>query len=332
MFRPNWSFSSQKNPKCCNTSKDMKQKFSITSHMCFLTFTFHVGLLLPGGGEGRPGHADGQQRQQDGSQQPDPQGHPVRGGHGSPCPPSPPPSPGHWSHLRGSAQPSTAVVGVSLSLSGNHPVAWTGRWKRERGKRIFEEEEKRWRFSLNKKYLIFAIIIGYAETVSSLHWLFFWSGEKKMQQKKCRQTSHTRDIPKLWAGAATMRLYTSSIIILGLGVYCESHTVFLSGLQSNQSGVSPGPTAAAFQSSVSRMFYQLHTNLKWKNCSHANHLFHFSTHIFFFPLLTQTQRYLWPMSCRRLKKKNHMRDTTFFPFMRNRCTKSVALHCCHCCC
>lgn len=84
--------------KYCNESKRMKQNVCIFSHvflprLMLLTFRFHAGLLLPGGGDGRPGHADAQQRQQDGGQKPDPQGHPVRGGQGSPCPPSPPPPP-----------------------------------------------------------------------------------------------------------------------------------------------------------------------------------------------------------------------------------------------
>lgn len=72
-----------------------------------LTFRFQSGLPL-GGSEGRPGHADSQKGQQDSGQEPGPRGHPAIGGQRSPYPPSPPP-PGHWSHLRGSAQPSTAA-------------------------------------------------------------------------------------------------------------------------------------------------------------------------------------------------------------------------------
>lgn len=98
-----------------------------------LTFRFESGLLLLGGSDGRPGHTDSQQRQQDSSQQPGPRGHPVSGGQRSPYPPSPPP-PGHWSHLRGSAQPSTAA-GSALSLTGIHPITWAEKWKSERERR-----------------------------------------------------------------------------------------------------------------------------------------------------------------------------------------------------
>ena len=108
----------------------------VTGSSPLLTFRFQSGLLLLGGGEGRPGHADGQQGQQDGGQQPGPRGHPVSGGQRSPYPPSPPP-PGHWSHLRGSTQPSTAAGSACHSMEFTQSPGLRGRVKvRNRGEKI----------------------------------------------------------------------------------------------------------------------------------------------------------------------------------------------------
>lgn len=121
-----------------------------------LTFRFQSGLLLLCGGEGRPGHADSQQGQKDGGQQPGPRGHPVSGGKCSPYPPSPPP-PGHWSHLRGSAQPSTAAGSACHSLEFTQSPGLRGGRERERKwreggggviiedvERNMDREEERW--------------------------------------------------------------------------------------------------------------------------------------------------------------------------------------------
>lgn len=168
--------------------------FSVPSRPQLLTFRFQSGLLLLGGSEGRPGHADGQQGQQDCGQQPGPWGHPVSGGQRSPYPPSPPP-PGHWSHLRGSAQPSTAAGSPCHSVEFTQSPGLE-RWRRE------GEKGRRWRSddlrdrSVNRKVskrrknkISYRNYSHFKDLLSAPFFstLFYWQSETEKMKRGKRQ-------------------------------------------------------------------------------------------------------------------------------------------------
>lgn len=200
-----------------------------------LTFRFCLGLHLPGGCEGRPGHADRQQGQQDGRQQPDPQGHPVRGGKGSPYPPSPTPPPGHWSHLGGSTQPSTAAVVFRLSLCGNQSPELGGERK--------EGEISFWRGHFSWNIWFYWLCRNYS-TFTMILFLLRQMRQKKKTEMLSNKPHHRH------TKAVRRRNRNASLQLICDGMDWEyivrDIALFLSGEKSNLFAVSPSPKAAAF--------------------------------------------------------------------------------------